>query len=393
MDGLNGTTAARPQGTIKVLVCDDSAFMRYVISKELSVDPAIEVIGTARDGLDAMEKIAQLKPDVVTMDLEMPRMDGLTALDRIMKEQPVPVILLSSLTQEGASVTIRGLELGAVDFEPKPSAVQATASEFTWQHLIAKVKHAGSMDARRLRRRTLGGASPAGELVRPLQPRLQPASGATQPATAMLRPSRSPGGRVERVLIIGTSTGGPRALFEVVPKLPANLPAAVLLVQHMPPGFTKSLANRLNDVSRLEVREAVEGDVVETGVALLAPGDFHMTIRKGGRVALEKTPPLHGVRPSVDITMESAAALYPGIIVGVVLTGMGMDGTRGAIAIRRAGGTVMTEDEATCVVYGMPRSVKEAGASDRVVRLEGMADAIVEALSSTTTRENGYISR
>lgn len=377
-----------------MLVCDDSAFMRYVISKELSVDPSIEVVGTARDGLDALEKVAQLKPDVVTMDLEMPRMDGLSALDRIMREQPLPVILLSSLTQEGAAVTIRGLEMGAVEFEPKPSAVQATASEATWQHLIAKVKHAGGLDLRRLRYRAPRTGSATGESGRRFPSGVQPASAMHQPSTPpAIRRTRPSGGRVDRVLIIGTSTGGPRALFEVVPKLPANLPAAVLLVQHMPAGFTRSLANRLNDVSPLAVREAADGDFVETGVALLAPGDFHMTIRKGGRVALEKTPPLHGVRPSVDITMESAAAVYPGMILGVVLTGMGSDGTRGAIAIRRAGGTVMTEDETTCVVYGMPRSVKEAGASDRVVRLDGMAEAIVEALAGTNTRENGYTSR
>lgn len=391
MGGLDCAPAAKPHGTIRVLVCDDSAFMRYVISKELSADPSIEVVGTARDGLEALEKVAQLKPNVVTMDLEMPRMDGLTALDRLMREDPLPVILLSSLTQEGASVTIRGLELGAVDFEPKPSAVQATASESTWQQLIAKIKHAGGLDVRRLRLRAPGRAGTAGDLLRPWQSRTRPAS-TLQSAASVPRPPRTSGCRVGRVLIIGTSTGGPRALFEVVPRLPADLPAAVLLVQHMPPGFTRSLANRLNDVSPLEVREAVDGDTVETGVALLAPGDFHMTVRKGGRVALEKTPPIHGVRPSVDITMESAAAVFPGMIVGVVLTGMGMDGTNGAKAIRRSGGYIMTEDEATCVVYGMPRSVKEAGASDRVVRLEAMADAIVEAISRPAPRENGYTS-
>ncbi len=369
MDGQDGLRLARAARDTRVLVVDDSAFMRYVISKELSADPSIQVVGMARDGLDALQKIAQLKPDVVTMDLEMPRMDGLTALEKIMREMPVPVILLSSWTQEGAAVTIRGLELGAADFVAKPSAVQATAAGDIWHQLIAKVKGAGSLDGRRL-----GGRNrPAYAAIRDLpQTPVQPVAAAR------------PAAKAEKVVVIGTSTGGPRALFEVVPRLPAGLPAGVLLVQHMPPGFTRSLASRLNDVSHLPVREAAEGDLVQTGQVLLAPGDFHLTVRRGGRVALEKSPPVHGVRPSVDITMEAAASVFGAATVGVVLTGMGVDGTSGSLAIRRAGGLVMAEDEATCVVYGMPRSVFEAGAASRVVRLEAMAAAIVEAVSGTT---------
>jgi len=356
---------SNPERETRVLVVDDSAFMRYVISKELSADPTIKVVGMARDGVDAMQKIELLQPDVVTMDLEMPRMDGLTALERIMAEMPVPVILLSSLTQEGAAVTIRGLELGAVDFVPKPSAVEASVAEEVWRQLITKVKGAGALDRRRLGARLRVQAT----LRRVEQP--------PKP-----QPVQRAGARAERVVVIGTSTGGPRALFEVVPRLPGELQAAVLLVQHMPPGFTRSLAARLNDVSRLSVREAAEGDLVQNGVALLAPGDYHMVVRRGGRVALERTPPVHGVRPAVDITMEAAASVYGPACVGVVLTGMGVDGTSGALAIRRAGGVVMAEDESTCVVYGMPRSVYEAGAASRVVRLEAMADAIVEALAA-----------
>ncbi|MCL4370474.1 MAG: chemotaxis response regulator protein-glutamate methylesterase [Chloroflexi bacterium] len=366
MDGQDGLRVARSEKETRVLVVDDSAFMRYIISKELSADPAILVVGMARDGLDALQKIPQLRPDVVTMDLEMPRMDGLTALEKIMTEMPVPVILLSSWSQEGAAVTIRGLELGAADFVPKPSAVQAAASDAVWHQLIAKVKGAGSLDGRRLGNKNRLGS----QRVREVTER------AAQPA-----PSVRPAAKAEKVVVIGTSTGGPRALFEVVPRLPAGLQAGVLLVQHMPPGFTRSLASRLNDVSRLQVREAAEGDLVQTGLALLAPGDFHLTVRRGGRIALEKTPAVHGVRPSVDITMEAAASVYGAFTVGVVLTGMGVDGTSGALAIRRAGGLVMAEDESTCVVYGMPRSVCEAGAANRVVRLEAMAEAIVDAVS------------
>jgi len=347
---------------IRVLVVDDSAFMRYLISKQLSADEAVEVVATARDGVDALEKVSKLGPDVVTMDLEMPRMDGLTALERLMAETPVPVILLSSLTREGAAVTIRGLELGAVDFVTKPSPVEAAVSDSTWQQLLAKVRTAAGLKARKLR---LGAAVPR----RP------------KPLGTLPLPGKRPGG-LRKVVIVGTSTGGPRALFEVVPRLPPDLPAAVLIVQHMPPGFTHSLANRLNDVSSIEVREASDGDIVRVGTALVAPGDFHMVVRRGNRVSLEKTPPLHGVRPAVDVTMESAASIYGPSTLGVVLTGMGSDGTSGAIAIRRSGGYVISEDETTCVVYGMPRSVREANATDRVVRLETVADAIVQAVSA-----------
>lgn len=354
-----GQLAPRAQGGVRVLVVDDSAFMRYVISKELSADPAIEVAGAARDGMDALEKIAQLRPDVVTLDLEMPRMDGLTALETIMDEIPVPVILLSSLTQEGASVTIRGLELGAVDFVPKPPPVHASSSRSTWEQLLVKVKGAAGLDVRRLRARAR----------------------CNHRQVARQAPPAAPGGhKAEKLVVVGSSTGGPRALFDVVPRLPAELPVALLVVQHMPPGFTRSLAARLNEVARLEVREAAEGDEIRAGLALVAPGDYHMIVRRGGRVSLEKSPPIHGVRPAVDVTMESAASVYGAATIGVVLTGMGSDGTRGALSIKRVGGTVIAEDESTCVVYGMPRCVREAGAADRVVRLNRVADAIVEVL-------------
>jgi len=353
---------AQPK-SIRVLVVDDSAFMRYLIAKQITADGSIEVAASARDGIDALEKIAQYKPDVVTLDLEMPRMDGLTALEQIMKENPVPVILLSTLTQEGAAVTIKGLELGAVDFVTKPSVVQAASADSTWAQLVEKIKAASGLNLRQLRfrmsfRHIVDAKS----------------SSSSTPA----RPHQK---KPTKVVVIGTSTGGPRALFEVVPHLPANLPVGILIVQHMPPGFTRSLANRLNEVSSLEVREAVDGDTLEIGTALLAPGDFHMIVRQGGRITLEKSPPLHGVRPAVDITMQSAASIYGASVVGVIMTGMGTDGTNGAIAIKRFGGFVLSEDEATCVVYGMPRSVREAGATNKVVRLEEMANAIVEAVS------------
>ncbi len=360
------------EAAVRVLVVDDSAFMRYVVSKELSADPSIKVVGMARDGLDALQKVGELKPDVVTMDLEMPRMDGLTALGRLMSENPVPVVLLSSLTQEGAAVTIHGLELGAADFVTKPSTVQAASSVETWQVLLVKVKAAARLDVRRLRTRSTQA------------PRVTP-----RPPVQIAAPReqlKKPG----RLVVVGTSTGGPRALFDVIPRLPSSLDAAVVVVQHMPPGFTRSLASRLNDVSPLEVKEAEDGDQIALGRALLAPGDFHMVVKRGGRIGLERSPSLHGVRPAVDVTMESAASVFGARTVGVVLTGMGRDGTAGALSIRRAGGVVVAEDETTCVVYGMPRSAYEAGAVNKVVRLERVADAIVQAVS-TLPREAGEV--
>jgi two-component system, chemotaxis family, protein-glutamate methylesterase/glutaminase len=358
------------ESVIRVLVADDSAFMRYVVSKELSADPSIQVVGTARDGLDALQKVSELEPDVVTMDLEMPRMDGLTALGRIMAENPVPVVLLSSLTQEGASVTIRGLEMGAADFVTKPSAVQAASSTETWQQLTAKVRAASRLDARRLggRHRMTPRPTEGALLAHPL-------------AHQLVRHQEQPT-KPANLVVVGTSTGGPRALFDVIPSLPKSLCAAVLVVQHMPPGFTRSLASRLNDVSALDVREAEDGETIALGQALLAPGDFHMIVKRGGRIGLDRSPSIHGVRPAVDLTFESAASVFGSRTVGVVLTGMGRDGTAGALSIKRAGGVVLAEDESSCVVYGMPRSVFEAGAVDKVVRLEHVADAIIHAVSA-----------
>ncbi len=335
---------------IRVLVVDDSAFMRYTITKYLTADPEIEVVGQARDGLDALEKVATLRPDVVTLDVEMPRMDGLTALRRIMREHPVPVVMLSSLTQRGAYTTIQALMRGAVDFVPKPTTgvdIGTVADE-----LIAKVKVAA--------RSRLADAS-AGEPV---------SSG----AKGGVRPFH----RGDPLVVIGASTGGPRALQQVLSKLPGDFPAAVAIVQHMPPGFTQSLAQRLNECSSLTVQEAADGDRLAQGLALLAPGDFHLRFRDAHRVALDHGPRRNHVRPAVDVTMESAAEHHGAAVIGVVLTGMGSDGREGARRIKAAGGRVIAEDESTSVVYGMPRSVVEAGLADEVVPLPEIASVIVE---------------
>ncbi|KNZ69199.1 response regulator receiver modulated CheB methylesterase [Thermincola ferriacetica] len=346
---------------IEVLVVDDSAYMRKVVSNMLQSDEEIFVVDTARDGLDALEKIKKWKPDVVTLDVEMPRMDGLTALQKIMVECPTPVVMLSSLTQEGSETTIKALTLGAVDFVPKPSGAISLDIARVKEELIRKIKVCAKASLKNIR---------ALQMIAPI-PKKEAAAVAAKPLA---------GKTPSKVVVIGSSTGGPNALQQVVPKLPADLPAAVLIVQHMPPGFTKSLADRLNDISGITVKEASAGDTLQTGVALLAPGGYHMNLVSSTVIGLNQNPPVHSVRPAVDVTMESVVNYYGPNVVGVVLTGMGYDGSGGASAIKRAGGKVIAQNEDTCVVYGMPRVVVEMGKADKVLPITEIADEIVKML-------------
>jgi two-component system chemotaxis response regulator CheB len=353
---------------IRVLIVDDSAFARLMISRHISVDPEIEIVGVARDGVDAIDKIQLLKPDVVTLDIEMPKMDGITALERIMSDFPTPVVMLSNLTAEGAEVTVRALEIGAVDFFLKPSLISPTNSDESNDELICKIKQAAKIDVARMTSR-----------LRRISEDLQ---------RSMTKKERSPSvkrNRLSHVVIIGTSTGGPRALYEVVPNIPGDIDAAFLIVQHMPPKFTKSIADRLNELSQLQVKEAEEGDVVATGQALVAPGGFHMVMNLSGQIALNQDRPRCGLRPAVDVTMEAAAKAYGSRCVGVILTGMGSDGTQGAAMIKAGGGTILAEHESTCVVYGMPRSVAEAGLVDKVVPLNRVVAEIADACQKQST--------
>lgn len=338
---------------IKVLVVDDSAFMRHILRNELDADPEVEVVDTARDGVDALAKIEALRPDVVTLDLEMPRMDGFAALRQIMAEFPRPVIILSSLSQEGADATMRALRLGAVDFVPKP--IKGVLDlQVVRDDLLNKIKHVAGLHVSKL-------------LTAESGPPVERAN-----AGFRLR-----GRSYNKIVVIGASTGGPRALYEVVPHLPQSLPAGVLVVQHMPAGFTRSLAARLDELSSLKVKEAEPGDIVQAGLVLIAPGNYHMGVSRGGRVGLDQMPPEHGVRPAVNVTMEAVARVYGPAAIGVILTGMGCDGTRGARLIKAAGGQILAEDESSCVVYGMLRSAIEAGVVDKVAPLRNIASEIV----------------
>jgi two-component system chemotaxis response regulator CheB len=342
-------------GVVRVLVVDDSAYVRKVVRQMLSRSPFVEVVGAARDGAEALELVEQLRPDVVTLDLNMPHSDGLDFLRRQMARRPVPVIVLS-IASESGELVMQALDAGAVDVVQKPTALATEKVFEVADELIAKVKAAA-------------GA------------RVAPVPAAVGPATALPAPPRST--RTD-VVVIGVSTGGPQALKQLIPRLPADFPIPVAMVLHMPVGYTELFARSLGGVSRLKVAEARDGDPLRVGWALLAPAGHHLTLARGGgesvvaRLGLRPLDTTH--RPAVDVLFRSAADVYRDRTLGVVLTGMGSDGTQGAAWIKAQGGRVFTEAEETCVVYGMPRSVAEAGLSDRSVPLHRMAEAILGAL-------------
>ncbi|MGH7230371.1 MAG: protein-glutamate methylesterase/protein-glutamine glutaminase [Nitrospiraceae bacterium] len=333
---------------IRVLVVDDSAFMRKALCGMLSGEPRITVVGTARNGEEALQKVDELRPDVMTLDIEMPGMNGLDALRRLMETRPLPVLMVSSLTTEGAQETLTALELGAVDYLPKHLEGVVTNIAAIRQEFIAKVIAAAGA-AGKLRRRS------------PL---------ATRPAPIRVSRSVTHG---SKLVAIGCSTGGPQALYEILPLLPEDFPAGMVIAQHMPKFFTKPFAERIDQVCRITVREAIEGDVITPGVALLAPGGLQLRVVRRRATSLEITlaPNTEGLphAPSVDVMMKSVAEVYGERGIGVILTGMGQDGLEGMRGIKGAKGRTIAQDEATCTVYGMPRAVVEGGYADKVVPL------------------------
>ena len=355
---------------IRVLVVDDSASVRAALIKGLSADPGIDVIGFARDGVEALSKVKALKPDVVTLDVEMPRMDGVHALEQIMADQPTPVVMVSSLTGGGAETTIRALELGAVDFVLKKAARGTSAVQGLVTELREKVRQAATANV-------TGGAR---EISR-----------RSKAAAAARRRARKARPCEKRAVVIASSTGGPQALRRVIPALPGDLPVPVLVVQHLPAGFTARMAQSLDSVSPLRVEEARLGGEVSVGQVLIAPGGVHMRISSNGAIRLTLEEREVGVRPAANATMESAALTYGAGTLGVVLTGMGSDGTRGARLIKDAGGEIIAQDESTCVVYGMPKSVVEAGYADHVVPLPDIASAITDLCATARGREEAAV--
>jgi len=352
----------------RVLIVDDSALMRQLLSKLLSQDPEIEVVGVAPDPYIAWDKIKALQPNVVTLDVEMPRMDGLTFLEKLMQARPTPVVMVSSLTGRGAETTLRALELGAVDFVTKPSHDVAQGTLQLGHELVEKVKIAAKA-ALRNRRGAKPGSSPRQSAV--------PAKG------PLLRSVRS----TARVIAIGASTGGTEAIAEVLSSLPSDTPG-IVIVQHMPAGFTSSFASRLNGLCRMRVKEAQDGDRILTGQVLLAPGDFHMQVVRSGAqdtVRVFSAPPVNRFRPSVDVLFNSCAEQLGCNCVGVILTGMGNDGARGMRALHDAGGPTIAQDEATSVVFGMPKEAIAHGGVNRILPIDRIAEAALDAAVGSMT--------
>jgi two-component system chemotaxis response regulator CheB len=343
---------------IRVLIVDDSAIVRKVLAEALASEPDLEVVGTAPDPFVARDKILSLRPDVLTLDIEMPRMDGLTFLKKLMRFHPLPVIIISSLAQSSSNAALEALQCGAVEVLAKPGG----------PYSVGELKHDLPHKVRAAANARIGKAKPQLKDCTPAAPLVLAGAG------------------VHRVIAIGASTGGTEALREVLTGLPQNMPG-ILIVQHIPAVFSTAFANRLNGLCRLRVKEAADGDRLTAGWALIAPGNFHMTLRKTGgeyRVAIQDGPRVCYQRPSVDVLFESVAQVAKGDAIGAILTGMGSDGAEGLLQMKRAGAQTLAQDEASCVVFGMPREAIRLGAVDRVVPLQRVA-AELTALSAMAT--------
>lgn len=343
---------------IRVLVVDDSAVVRKLLTEELEKQPDIRVVGTAVDPYVARDRILQLKPDVLTLDVEMPRMDGLSFLARLMKHYPLPVVVVSSLTPKNSEAALRALALGAVEVIAKPGS--AFSIPDVSRQLVRAVRAAAVANV---------GAAPTAPSA--------PAAPVTEAARTALAQVRT----THRLIAIGSSTGGTRALEALLPGLPAGSPG-IVIVQHMPPGFTASFAQRLDGLCAMDVREARDGDAVAPGLVLIAPGDHHMVLQRSGarlEVAVKRGPPVHHQRPAVDVLFHSVARLAGRNAVGVILTGMGADGAAGLLAMRQAGAHTIAQDERSSVVFGMPKEAIRLGAAAEVLPLERIAPAMLGA--------------
>ncbi|WP_126425200.1 protein-glutamate methylesterase/protein-glutamine glutaminase [Brevibacillus marinus] len=337
-----------------VLIVDDSAFMRRAISLLFEKDPDFFIVGFARSGLEAIEKIKRFKPDVVTMDVEMPEMDGITALQQIMKEHPVAVVMLSTLTDEGAKATLTALQLGAVDFFPKSSLLKEPAEPTVIADFLIRVKAAASAKL--------------------------PLRNKAAPVPAAGEEGKKKGSASVDLLIIGCSTGGPSAIQAILPRFTPDFPAGIVVVQHMPPGFTKALADRFDTICQLKVKEAEDGDVVMPGIIYVAPAGYQTLLQKtkDGKTILRIVSDESKLyKPSIDVTIHSASLIYRDRLLVVILTGMGTDGLLGCSEVKRQRGHVIVEAEESCIVYGMPKAVYEAGYADRQVPLPHIYQAIL----------------
>lgn len=374
---------------VKVLVVDDSGFFRRRVSEILSADSNIQVVGTATNGKEAIDQALALKPDVITMDYEMPMMDGITAVRHIMQRCPTPVLMFSSLTHEGARVTLDALDAGAVDFLPKNFEDISRNPEKVKQLLCEKI-----LSISRSNRRVSAYSAPAPSPAPTSAPTSASSYGSAAPVRAAITPSRTPAPahaqahavsspapkrKAYKLVAIGTSTGGPVALQRVLTQLPANFPAPIVLIQHMPAAFTKAFAERLDKLCRISVKEAEDGDILRPGLALLAPGGKQMMIDGRGAVKILPGDERLNYKPCVDITFGSAAKSYGDKVLAVVLTGMGADGREGARLLKQGGSSIWAQDEASCVIYGMPMAIVKAELADAVYGLDDIGKHLVEA--------------
>ena len=368
---------------VKVLVVDDSGFFRRRVSEILSADPNIQVIGTATNGREAIEQAQALKPDVITMDYEMPMMDGITAVRNIMQRCPTPVLMFSSLTHEGARVTLDALEAGAVDFLPKNFEDISRNPERVKQLLCEKIHTIARSNRRSFNPPPAAPVAPVAGLSKPAArpaPTSTPVSRpAVAPTPATATSSAAPKRKSYKLVAIGTSTGGPVALQRVLTQLPATFPAPIVLIQHMPAAFTKAFAERLDKLCRISVKEAEDGDVLRPGLALLAPGGKQMMIDARGVVKILPGDERLNYKPCVDITFGSVAKSYGDKVLAVVLTGMGADGREGARLLKQGGSQVWAQDEASCVIYGMPMAIVKANLADAIYPLDDIGRHLAEA--------------
>jgi two-component system chemotaxis response regulator CheB len=387
---------------IRVLVVDDSAFMRHALGRLLSETPGLEVVGSAANGEEGLALARELRPDVITLDVEMPVLDGLGMLKRLMLETPTRVVMLSSLTTANATITLDALEYGAIDFVPKPSGSLSIDIGRVGDELVGKIQAAvGMSEAAFLRHRQVAAmnltladnaaakaaaADAAAGAARDASRTPSAPPPGREPSTRIrsitgMQPARRPprtGARVvaRRLVVVASSTGGPSALHTFARGLPEHLGAAMAIVQHMPPGFTASLAARLDSVGQLRCSEATSEDILVEDEILVAPGDRHMICSTSGRIQLVHLPPVNGVRPAADVTLQAVAPIWRDRLLCVVLTGMGVDGRDGCRAVKQHGGTVISQDAATATIYGMPAAVAEAGLTDKVLPLHQIAAAV-----------------
>lgn len=367
-----------PGGKIRVLIVDDSAFMRKVLQSIITSDSQMDVVGEARDGREAVSMNESVRPDVITMDINMPHMDGLQATELIMASNPKPILVVSSESKEGADITLKALELGAIDFVAKPSSGIDLDMNTVREELLRKIKMVSKVRVVRNATRSklqheIANSAPRTEPVTPLMNKFREEAGTPAKAEPAREPSPFGTGKPQGkfpVVVIACSTGGPATLMNFAPAFPANFPGAVLLVQHMPGTFTGQFSKQLAEVCQIRVKEAENGEILQQGTFYVCPGSHHLRITPTGRITLDDGPRIAGYRPCADVTLETVAHYAGPMGIAAVLTGMGNDGSRGVQAIKSAGGHVIAQDEATAVIFGMPSEAIKTGAVDQVLPIE-----------------------